>query len=98
MSQKITILTYTVGSQCIENKVGTVALKLSSDWFSHKMSDDKIRVQLKQALFKYPSSAVSFCLPDVKFFKRNRPSTATTTPTMNATETERHSQEYLENF
>jgi hypothetical protein len=51
-----------VGRQCFENKIVTPSSKLTFDWSG--LTNDQIRVNLKQCLFKYPSSACSSFVTD----------------------------------
>ena len=53
-----------VGLQVLPNKVAPISRKLNFDWHFTLHSPDSIRNNLKGNLFKYPSSAVSFSVPE----------------------------------
>jgi len=66
-----------IGKQCFENKCASVALKLDFPWFNGLCSKDKLRMKLKENLFKYPSSAVSLYVTgltnQIREWRRNTP-------------------------
>ena len=47
-------------SQIFSNKAARSLGRLNFDWYYTVLSKDRLRVLLKQSLFKYPSSAVPF--------------------------------------
>jgi len=49
-----------IGDQSFENKVVTITSMLDFDWHFNPPSKDSLRIRLKNCLFKFPSSAVSF--------------------------------------
>jgi hypothetical protein len=52
-----------VGLQCFANKASSVSRLVSFDWYYDVLCPYALRVKLKQALFKYPSSAVYHSVP-----------------------------------
>ncbi len=52
-----------IGLQYLANKASSVSRHVKFDWFYQSLSPDALRVKLKHALFKYPSSAVSYSVP-----------------------------------
>jgi len=62
-----------LGFQMFENKSSVVSGKLKFDWHYTNHSSDSIRNELKQCLFRFPSSALSFSVPEcVKIERRLR--------------------------
>lgn len=48
-----------VSNQTFPNKSAIVSKDLRFDWYYSRMSDDSLRMNLKENFFKYPSSASS---------------------------------------
>ncbi len=53
-----------IGLQSFANKSSVVSTRLNFDWFFTQHSDDSMRVNLKNAFFKFPSSASDFLITD----------------------------------
>jgi len=53
-----------IGLQIFSNKVAIVSKNVEFDWFFSKLSQDALRIKLKNSLFKYPSSAASVSIPE----------------------------------
>jgi hypothetical protein len=53
-----------VGMQTFPNKSASISQKLGFDWHYTSHSNDRLRAHLKKALFKFPSSALSFSVTE----------------------------------
>jgi hypothetical protein len=61
-----------VGRQCFPNKVASLSAHLTFNWYFQNMSNDCIRKNLKQCLFKYPSSASASIIPGAMILRREK--------------------------
>jgi len=61
-----------IGLQTFSNKVANVSKSVTFDWFYTRLSQDALRIKLKNSLFKYPSAAASISVPERMKHQLNR--------------------------